>query len=230
MRKRKRSPLAKFFSDLTFSDKILFSLLGAGAVVEELADYIYEEFGVRPTLRKFYFGDNPYFRKRNRFLGNTLSKFVKDRLVTVEGGRGQRSFKLSKKGLDGIFIKFPKLKYVGKPWDGYWRIVVYDIAETKKQLRSRLRVELKKLGYKFVQKSVWVSPFSSEEDLEAFLKKEKLWGRILVFKTILSSEEGRNMISRYWRRGVLNSGSSKPAALENLFSDSFLPEGLLKSF
>lgn len=229
MKKRKRSPLAKFFSNLTFPDKILFSLLGAGAVVEELADYIYEEFGVRPTLRKLYFGDNPYFKRRNRFLGNVLSKFIKDKLVIAEGIRGQRSFKLSREGLDGIFSRFPKLKYVGKPWDGYWRIVVYDIAETKKQLRSRLRKELKKLGYKFVQKSVWVSPFSSEENLETFLKKEKLWGRILVFKTKMSPEESRNMVIRYWRRRIINLSTYKSASLNNLFSDSFLPEGLLKS-
>lgn len=229
MKKRRRSPLAKFFSDLTFSDKILFSLLSAGAVVEELADYIYEEFGVRPTLRKLYFGDNQYFKKRTKFLGNVLSKFIKDKLVIAEGVRGQRSFKLSKKGLDGIFVKFPKLKYIGKPWDGYWRIIVYDIAETKKQLRSRLRVELKKLGYKFVQRSVWVSPFSSEEDLEVFLKKERLWGRILVFKTRVSSEESKSMVSRYWRTGNLNSRSSKSTVFTNLFSDSYLPDGLLKS-
>lgn len=229
MKKRTRSPLAKFFSNLTFPDKILFSLLGAGAVVEELVDYIYEEFGVRPTLRKLYFGDNQYFKKRNKFLGNVLSKFIKDKLVIAEGVRGQRSFKLSKKGLDGIFVKFPKLKYIGKPWDGYWRIVVYDIAETKKQLRSRLRVELKKLGYKFVQRSVWVSPFSSEKDLEIFLKKERLWGRILVFKTKVSSDESRSMISRYWKTKTINSKSSNFTVFDNLFSDSFLPEGLLKS-
>ena len=229
MKKRRRSPFAKFFFNLTFSDKIFFSLLGTGAVVEEIADYIYEEFGVRPTLRKFYFGDNQYFKKRNRFLGNTLSKFIKEKLVIAEGIRGRRSFKLSRKGLDGIFSRFPKLKYVGKPWDGYWRIVVYDIAETKKQLRSRLRVELKKLGYKFVQKSVWVSPFSSEENLESFLKKEKLWGRILVFKTKLSSDESRSMASKYWKTRIINSESPNFTVLDNLFSDTLLPAGLLKS-
>jgi len=217
----------RFFSNLTFPDKVLFSLLTAGAVVEDLAEDLYENFGVRPTLRRFYLGDDLYFKRKKRFFGNIVSKFMRDQLVVAEGKRGKRSLKLSARGLDNLFARFPKLKFIGRPWDGYWRVVVYDIAEEKKQLRVKLRKGLKKLGYKFIQKSVWISPFSSENDLEVFLKKEKLWGRILVFKTRLASDETQRLANRCWHHGRFsNPVLPKANVVANLFSDSFLPKGL----
>lgn len=219
--------LGRFFSKLNFSEKLLFSLLAAGAVVEGAAEEVYEQFGVRPTLRRFYFSDDSYFKKRKGFLGDVLSEFIGKRWVEFEAERRRRSFKLTRAGLDHIFSKFPKLRYINTPWDGYWRVVVYDIAENKKQLRSRLRKELKKLGFKFVQRSVWVSPLSLEKELEVFLRKEKLWGRVLVFKTQLAPEESRRLLSRHWRRKTAFKSDRSIVNIPGaLFSDSFLPQGL----
>ncbi len=225
----KESPfsLARFFSKLNFSEKLLFSLLTAGAVVEEIAEEVYEQFGVRPTLRRFYFSDESYFKKRKRFLGNVLSEFIERRWVEFKVEKRQRSFQLTQTGLDYVFSKFPKLRYVNTPWDGYWRVVVYDIAETKKQLRSRLKKELKKLGFKFVQRSVWVSPLSLEKELEVFLRREKLWGRVLIFKTKLAPEENQRLVSQHWRRKTISKSDHARAKIFGaLFSDSFLPPGL----
>lgn len=45
-----------------------------------------------------------------------------------------------------------------RPWDGRWRLVVYDVPETAAVLRNRLRQKLRAMGFGFLQRSVWVTP------------------------------------------------------------------------
>jgi len=44
-------------------------------------------------------------------------------------------------------------------WDGYWRILIFDIPEKFRQLRDDLRVLINILGFKQLQKSVWITPY-----------------------------------------------------------------------
>lgn len=60
-----------------------------------------------------------------------------------------------------------------------------------------MRYELRRLGYRFMQKSVWLTPWPVEEELEAFLKKEKLWGKVLVMKSWLPQQESRRLAERF---------------------------------
>lgn len=48
-------------------------------------------------------------------------------------------------------------KFEDKNWDGKWRIVIFDIPEQKRLIRDLFRRNLKKWGFKHLQKSVWVS-------------------------------------------------------------------------
>ena len=43
-------------------------------------------------------------------------------------------------------------------WDGVWRLVVFDIPESSRALRTRLRRRLKEFGFGWLQNSVWISP------------------------------------------------------------------------
>ena len=49
-----------------------------------------------------------------------------------------------------------------------------------------------------MQRSVWFSPYPVEKELEAFLKKEKLWEKIMVFKTVLKDEDSARLISGHY--------------------------------
>ena len=57
---------------------------------------------------------------------------------------------------------------VKKPaqWDKKWRIVIFDIPEKKKKAREALRKKLKELGFKELQKSVFVYPFECEDEID----------------------------------------------------------------
>jgi len=45
-----------------------------------------------------------------------------------------------------------------RPWDGGWRLVVFDIPASHRIVRDRLRRQLRGRGFGYVQKRVWISP------------------------------------------------------------------------
>ena len=45
-----------------------------------------------------------------------------------------------------------------RPWDGQWRMVLFDVAEQERSTRARLRYELRQHRLGCLQGSVWVSP------------------------------------------------------------------------
>jgi len=56
-------------------------------------------------------------------------------------------------------------------WDGKWRIVLFDIPEQKRVIRNLFRRNLKKWGFKPLQKSVWVSKHDVYTKLEGYIKE-----------------------------------------------------------
>lgn len=57
-----------------------------------------------------------------------------------------------------------------KVWDGKWRIVIFDIPEEKRIIRNLFRRNLKKWGFKHLQKSVWISKRNVFDKLEYYIK------------------------------------------------------------
>lgn len=57
-----------------------------------------------------------------------------------------------------------------KNWDGKWRIVIFDIPEEKRIIRNLFRRNLKKWGFKHLQKSVWISKRNIFDKLNSYIK------------------------------------------------------------
>lgn len=53
-----------------------------------------------------------------------------------------------------------------KRWDGYWRIVAFDIPENKKQARYALTQKMKALGLMQFQKSLWIYPYECRDEID----------------------------------------------------------------
>ena len=60
---------------------------------------------------------------------------------------------------------------IPKPWDGKWRIVCFDIPEENKEIRNQLRREIKRLGFRSLQRSVWISPLPVGKYIDKIRKK-----------------------------------------------------------
>lgn len=69
---------------------------------------------------------------------------------------------------------------VPRRWDEKWRIVIFDIWERRRAVRDRLRLILKKAGFKRIQDSVWVCPYDCEE-LVTFLRADLKLGKGILY-------------------------------------------------
>lgn len=74
-------------------------------------------------------------------------------ILTTKGEKVAAEYSI--KGFD--LIKRPKT------WDNKWRLVMFDIPESKKKIRNVIRFHLKRIGFVQVQGSVWLYPYPCEE-------------------------------------------------------------------
>ncbi len=81
-------------------------------------------------------------------------------LVLSENGK-QRVLRFN---IDKLEIKKPT------KWDEKWRIVMFDIPEKLKRLRETLRFHFKEIGLIELQKSVLVSPYPCDKEIEFILE------------------------------------------------------------
>ncbi len=58
--------------------------------------------------------------------------------------------------------KLAKLEFttltMTQPWDGKWRLVMYDIPQSNNSARDQIRRLIKQLGFVQIQQSVWAHP------------------------------------------------------------------------
>jgi CRISPR-associated endonuclease Cas2 len=50
-----------------------------------------------------------------------------------------------------------------KKWDKKWRVIIFDIPETKRFDRDNIRQSLISIGFLRLQNSVWVYPYNCED-------------------------------------------------------------------
>ena len=107
----------------------------------------------RPTVANLTRGgydDEPLARKLRRLAARGV--------ITLPAPADSRIVRLTEVGQalarGGVF---PAERWA-RPWDGRWRMVLFDVAEHERPVRTRLRytLHLARLGY--LQGSVWISP------------------------------------------------------------------------
>lgn len=55
---------------------------------------------------------------------------------------------------------------INQKWDGRWRLVAFDISEKTKRKRDGFRSALKAMGFRQMQKSLWICPYDVSESIE----------------------------------------------------------------
>lgn len=208
------------FTKMSLREKVLIALLAVGAFAEEvLVDGMgLNSSDVRASLNGYSLEEINYFKEKRKVLKYTLLRLLRKRWVeNKKTSRGSNKYNLTPDGLDFLFSKFPVIRYHRWRWDGYWRMVVYDIRESEKKLRSRLRTFLKNLGFLYIQKSVWITVYPVEKDLEKFLKKEGLWGNVIACKTILSPIDSQKLLPFFYKQlGTVRATPTEKELVKNI--------------
>lgn len=119
----------------------------------------------------------PFLKDENRrFKGfevrRSLQRMEKQGLISIKQEGDKTVIRLTKNGrekllrykIDDMHIK-PQ-----KRWDKKFRLVIFDVPVEKSKNRTAFTRKLKEMGFKLVQKSIWVCPYPCEDEVD-FLKE-----------------------------------------------------------
>lgn len=88
---------------------------------------------------------------------------------------------ITSKGLGKILKTKFKTIEKKKRDDKKWQMIIFDVPERKRTLRSMLRENLIFLGFRMLQQSVWVTPFDVLEETEKFIQRNNLDKYVKMF-------------------------------------------------
>jgi DNA-binding transcriptional regulator PaaX len=117
------------------------------------------------------FWPHPYYHTfckhaNRRSFRNALERLKKRGLILSERQEnGRIAFYLSDNGeklSKRIALKLELSKT--RPWDGKWRLLIFDIPEKTRAKRDFFRRELRSFGFYQLQKSVWAYPYPIGKD------------------------------------------------------------------
>lgn len=95
-------------------------------------------------------------------------KLRKQKLIEIKKDGNCHKIFLTENGRE-IFLRFnyEELKIKNpKIWDRNFRVIVFDIPETKRTARNSLREKMKELGFVKFNDSVWVYPYSCQKEID----------------------------------------------------------------
>ncbi|MBI2047794.1 hypothetical protein HYW72_00195 [Candidatus Nomurabacteria bacterium] len=83
---------------------------------------------------------------------------------------------------------------VNTSWDGFWRIILLDLPENRKNERESLRYLLKKAGFVCLKNSAWISPFPFEHLFTNIKKDLGLTTEMMIIVTEFVDEETKKFL------------------------------------
>lgn len=119
---------------------------------------------------------------------NLIYKLKKSGLIEEKIKKDKKFFVLTKKGKDRLprlkkreKEKLPEISYP-KQENNKFVVVIFDIPEVEKRKREWLRGALRSLGFKIIQKSVWVGKVKIPKEFLDDLFKLKLIDFVQIFE------------------------------------------------
>lgn len=79
-------------------------------------------------------------------------------------------------------------------WDGFWRIILLDLPESRKSERESLRYLLKKAGFVCLKNSAWISPYPYEHLFMNIKKDLGLTTEMMIIVTQMIDEETKKVL------------------------------------
>jgi|SRR3989338_1601828 len=140
--------------------KEILTSLAAGALVVA--------FVAMPGLTKIAPLFMPKSARERQRLSQSLRALKRKKLVDIYTKNGNEVVEITNEGKKKILeynLDEMKLK-VPQKWDGWWRIVIFDVPESKKIARDAISRKIKELGLYPIQKSVFVSPYLCKNEID----------------------------------------------------------------
>lgn len=104
---------------------------------------------------------NQYYLKKN------IKRLHDQKIIEITEKDGQEIIKLTEKGQTKYLrFRLQVLSLKNRSWDGKWRLVIYDINRVKRAAGENLRKMLKQIHFLQLQRSVYLTPYKCQEEIE----------------------------------------------------------------
>lgn len=159
--------------------------LGAGAVIGialvfPVIGWIYKEFKKEQWEEA----------KRRGRLRNTLRRLEKQKLISWRETDGELTLNLTEKGKKKVLhYNIDSLQIKNRKIDGRFRVIIFDIPEKKKIAREIFRGKLKGMGFKMLQRSVFITPYKCKDEID-FLRHALEISPFVTFLEVTKIEGG----------------------------------------
>ena len=123
-----------------------------------------------------------------------IKRLLERGLIEIKEDRDSKYLEITNKGkrlllkyeLEGLATDKPK------KWDRKYRVVIFDISESRRGVRDNLRVMIRSFGFICLQQSVWIYPYPCEDIIDLLKQYLDLKGEVL-YMTIESMENDKRL-------------------------------------
>ncbi|MDP3794314.1 MAG: hypothetical protein Q8R13_00075 [bacterium] len=146
---------------------------------------------IKGYLKKRRFERNILLRDLKHLQRRELVDFQEEgngevKIVLTQAGRE----KILRYNLDKITLTAPKR------WDGKWRLIMFDIPQGQRMARDAFRRKLQELKFYAIQKSVYITPYPCEEEIDFIASLFEVRDHVLLFR--VDHLEGAEKLEDYF--------------------------------
>ncbi len=177
--------------------KEVLALIGRGAIISSALLSVNGAASIAQLVQKSPDWDS-WKRYNVSYLQRTLRRLAAQKHVEVAETNGVAIVRLTKLGKRKILKYSQDTLRVDKPdhWDGKWRMVMYDIPSSRRELSELLRQALHTLGFYKMQESVYIYPYPCFDQIE-FLREYYALGDIVQYMLVHRIEHDEAYITYF---------------------------------
>ena len=111
----------------------------------------------------------------------------------------ENQFLITPKSLVRIRVsKINDSDWTKQKWDGKWKLIAFDIPETKRRERNIFRSLIKRKGFLGIQESVFISPFADFIELAKLRKELEIEQCVSFFKAqSIETDDDRKLRNKF---------------------------------
>jgi phenylacetic acid degradation operon negative regulatory protein len=139
-------------------------------------------------------------------LSQTLRDLEAQALIgrSGSGPLDARIFRITDSGRRAVLGELDPEALWSRRWDGTWRMVLFDVPQSRAKLRTSLRRKLRDLRFGWLQNSVWLSPDPVEEFVRGLEQQRASVESLLFFEGRPAGHENdASLVAGAWDFGRL---------------------------
>lgn len=128
----------------------------------------------------------------------------------------ERVIRLTEKGyLKALGGRMPEERW-NRPWDGKWRMILFDLPEEKRAVRNVLRKQLRAAHFGGLQRSAWITPDPIDAIGESLKKVAADSGVMTFFEgATCGGETSEELVATAWNFAKINGAFTDHQSLLN---------------